>query len=159
MPATILIVDDSATMRALVRTALEADAHVAVEAVNGAAALAMLAHTAVDLVITDVLMPEMDGLSLTRALRADARFRAVPILVLTTEATTAVMQYGFGPLGLNRIHAYHFKRNPASGRVLQKSGLAYEGRLRKHVLKDDRFEDLEIYGALSTEWVKPGPRR
>ncbi len=94
MPATILIVDDSATMRALVRTALEADAHVAVEAVNGAAALAMLAHTAVDLVITDVLMPEMDGLSLTRALRADARFRAVPILVLTTEATTAVKEHG-----------------------------------------------------------------
>jgi RimJ/RimL family protein N-acetyltransferase len=76
-----------------------------------------------------------------------------------TEATTAVMEYGFGPLGLNRIHAYHFKRNPASGRVLQKCGLAYEGRLRKHVLKDDRFEDLEIYGTLASDWVKPAPRR
>jgi two-component system chemotaxis response regulator CheY len=94
MPATILIVDDSATMRALVRAALEADAHVAVEAANGAAALSMLAHTAVDLVITDVLMPELDGISLTRALRADERFRAVPILVLTTEATSAVKERG-----------------------------------------------------------------
>ena len=94
MPATILIVDDSATMRALVRSALEADAHVTVEAPNGAAALSMLAHTAVDLVITDVLMPELDGLSLTRALRTDARFRAVPILVLTTEATSAVKERG-----------------------------------------------------------------
>ena len=94
MPSTILIVDDSATMRALVRTALEADAHVVLEAPNGAAALSLLTHTAVDLVVTDVLMPELDGLSLTRALRADARFRALPILVLTTEATSVVKERG-----------------------------------------------------------------
>ena len=94
MSATILIVDDSATMRALVRAALEVDAHAVVEAPNGAAALSALAHTTVDLVITDVIMPEMDGLSLTRALRDDARFRDVPILVLTTEATGAGKERG-----------------------------------------------------------------
>ena len=94
MPATILIVDDSATMRALVRTALEVDAHAVVEAANGVVALDVLAGTAVDLVITDVLMPEMDGLALTRALRDDARFRALPILVLTTESKPAVKERG-----------------------------------------------------------------
>ena len=84
MTATILIVDDSATMRALVRGALEADQHAVVEAPNGEAALATLAgmSTGVDLVITDVIMPQMDGLSLTRALRDDPRFAATPILVL-----------------------------------------------------------------------------
>jgi len=94
MSATILIVDDSATMRALVRRALEADAHAVVEAAHGGAALAALGSTTVDLVITDVLMPEMDGLALTRRLRDDARFRSLPILVLTTEATPAVKERG-----------------------------------------------------------------
>ena len=94
MPATIMIVDDSATMRALVRSALEGDQHVVLEAPNGAAALTALASRIVDLVITDVIMPEMDGLSLTSALRIDPRFRAVPILVLTTEATAAIKERG-----------------------------------------------------------------
>jgi two-component system chemotaxis response regulator CheY len=94
MTATILIVDDSVTMRALVRRALESDRHTVIEAPHGVAALAALENGAIDLVVTDVLMPEMDGLSLTRALRADPRFRAVPILVLTTEATAAIKERG-----------------------------------------------------------------
>jgi two-component system chemotaxis response regulator CheY len=94
MTATILVVDDSATMRALVRRALEADRHAVVEAPNGEAALATLADTTVDLVITDVIMPQMDGLSLTRALREHPRFAATPILVLTTEATPAQKERG-----------------------------------------------------------------
>ena len=94
MSTTILVVDDSVTMRALVRRALEADRHTVVEAAHGAAALAALGSTAVDLVITDVLMPEMDGLSLTAALRDDPRFHGLPILVLTTEATAALKEHG-----------------------------------------------------------------
>ncbi len=74
-----------------------------------------------------------------------------------TEANIAVVDYAFCTLRLNRVHAYHFKRNPASGRVLQKSGMAYEGRLRKHVRKLDAYEDLEIYGVLAAEWMKPQP--
>jgi two-component system chemotaxis response regulator CheY len=94
MPATILIVDDSATMRAFVRLALEAEGHAVVEAVHGKAALAELADTAVELVVTDVLMPEMDGLSLLQAIRADARLRNLPVLILSTEATAAVKERG-----------------------------------------------------------------
>lgn len=94
MRPTILIVDDSATMRALVRQALEADACTVIEAPHGVAALAALERGHADLVITDLLMPEMDGLSLTRSLRADARFATLPILVLTTEAAAAVKERG-----------------------------------------------------------------
>jgi two-component system chemotaxis response regulator CheY len=94
MPATILVVDDSATVRALVRQALERDGHRVVEAPHGAAALAVLAHTPADLVITDVIMPEMDGLSLTGALRADPRWRALPVLVLSTEAGSVMQERG-----------------------------------------------------------------
>jgi two-component system chemotaxis response regulator CheY len=94
MRATILIVDDSATMRALVRRALEADHYTVIEAAHGAAALAVLEATPADLVITDVIMPEMDGLSLTHRLREGERFRHLPVLVLTTEATPAMKERG-----------------------------------------------------------------
>ncbi len=69
-----------------------------------------------------------------------------------TEAAEAVVAYGFERLGLNRIHASHFHRNPASGRVLQKLGMRHEGRFREHVRKWDQFEDLEKYGILRSEF-------
>jgi len=69
-----------------------------------------------------------------------------------TEAGRAVLDYGFVVLNLNRIYASHFKRNLASGRVLQKLGMIHEGCARKHIKKRDLFEDLELYGVLKTEW-------
>jgi RimJ/RimL family protein N-acetyltransferase len=69
-----------------------------------------------------------------------------------TEAARAVIGFGFQQLGLNRIYAHHFVRNPASGRVLQKLGMSHEGRLRQHVRKWDAFEDLELYAVLKERW-------
>jgi two-component system chemotaxis response regulator CheY len=94
MPTTILIVDDSRTMRSMVRGALEADQHHVVEAPDGAAALVALEATPADMVITDVNMPEMDGLKLVRALRERPHYRFTPILVLTTEAGVEMKQRG-----------------------------------------------------------------
>jgi len=54
-----------------------------------------------------------------------------------TEATQAVIKYSFEVLGLRRVFAAHFARNPASGRVMQKAGMSYEGCLRQHVKKCD----------------------
>lgn len=71
-----------------------------------------------------------------------------------TEAGRLVLEYGFSTLNLNRIHAHHFKRNPASGRVLQKLGMKHEGFARQHVKKWDVFEDIELYGMLKEEWEK-----
>jgi [ribosomal protein S5]-alanine N-acetyltransferase len=68
-----------------------------------------------------------------------------------TEAAVAVLRYGFKVLGLHRIYARHFKRNPASGRVLQKLGMTYEGCRRQHVMKWGVFEDMELYGILRTD--------
>lgn len=70
-----------------------------------------------------------------------------------TEASRTLLAYGFEELGLHRIVAHHFTRNPASGRVLQNVGMQHEGRLRQHVLKWGAFEDLECYGILRSEWV------
>lgn len=69
-----------------------------------------------------------------------------------TEAARAVIGFGFESLGLHRIWAMHFTRNPASGRIMQKVGMKYEGRLREHEKKWDVFVDCEVYGILDSEW-------
>ncbi len=94
MSSTIMIVDDSRTVRCMVRGALEVDHHQVIEATDGVAALAALETASADMVITDVNMPEMDGLKLVRALRERPRYRFTPILVLTTEGGAEMKQRG-----------------------------------------------------------------
>lgn len=65
-----------------------------------------------------------------------------------TEAARAVVDWAFPALELHRIHASHFPRNPASGRVLRKLGMRHEGRLRGHVKKWGEYLDLEKFGLL-----------
>ena len=71
-----------------------------------------------------------------------------------TEAARAVIKYGFEVLGLNRIYARHFTRNPASGRIMQKIGMKHEGTARQAVKKWDKFEDIEYYGILKSDYFK-----
>jgi RimJ/RimL family protein N-acetyltransferase len=69
-----------------------------------------------------------------------------------TEAVRAALRYAFNELKLNRVFAEHFSRNPASGRVMQKTGMRYEGILRQHLRKlDGQFEDAVTYGILRAE--------
>jgi RimJ/RimL family protein N-acetyltransferase len=75
-----------------------------------------------------------------------------------TEAARAVIGYGFESLGLHRIHSYHFGSNPASGRVMQKLGMEYEGRLREHILKWGDYEDHVQYGLLAAQWKTAQPK-
>src|SRR4030042_366648 len=70
-----------------------------------------------------------------------------------TEAGHTLLNYGFDDLMLNRIHAFHFRRNPASGRVMQKLGMIKEGLLRQHVKKWDVYEDIVTYGMLRQDWI------
>lgn len=69
-----------------------------------------------------------------------------------TEASTAVLKYGFEIRKLHRIHGKCYSRNPASGRVMEKIGMQHEGRLREHILKWEVFEDVETYGILEDEF-------
>ena len=71
-----------------------------------------------------------------------------------TEAAREIVRYGFESLDLNRIFACHYTRNPASGRVLQKAGMTYEGTLRQHWKKWDEYVDLAFYGVLRGEWKR-----
>lgn len=71
-----------------------------------------------------------------------------------TEAVRRVVKFGFETLGLNRIFATHFVQNPASGRVMQKIGMSYEGTMRGHVLKWGESTDLCFYSILREEYDK-----
>jgi ribosomal-protein-alanine N-acetyltransferase len=68
-----------------------------------------------------------------------------------TEASAALLRWAFDTLDLHRVHAAHLGRNPASGAVLRKIGMRFEGRLRSHFEKWGVMEDLDVYGLLADE--------
>ena len=84
----ILAVDDSASMRQMVAFTLKGGGYEVIEASDGVEALALAKKTQCDLVLADVNMPNMDGITLTRELRALEAYKYTPILVLTTESGT-----------------------------------------------------------------------
>ena len=92
--ATILAVDDSASMRQMVVMTLKGAGYDVVEAVDGAAALQLAKSKSFNLVLTDVNMPRMDGIALTRELRALPAYKFTPILTLTTESGADKKQEG-----------------------------------------------------------------
>lgn len=83
----ILTVDDSASMRALLNHALTSQGFNVAQAEDGEVALEWLAMNEVDVVITDINMPRLDGFGLIERLRQGSRHRDRPILVLTTESS------------------------------------------------------------------------
>ncbi|NNJ11067.1 response regulator [Chloroflexales bacterium ZM16-3] len=80
---TILIVDDYAPNHRLMSFVLEQHGYAVVAAYDGEQALDRLNNAAIDLVLTDLTMPKMDGMALTRAIRGDARFAELPIIIVT----------------------------------------------------------------------------
>jgi two-component system, chemotaxis family, chemotaxis protein CheY len=86
MSKRILSADDSASIRQLVVFTLEKEGYEVVSAVDGQDALNQAKATTVDMVITDLNMPNMDGIELIQALRAEPAFKFTPIVMLTTES-------------------------------------------------------------------------
>lgn len=91
---TILTVDDSASMRQMVSFTLKGAGYQVVEASDGVEALNIAKGRAFDLVITDVNMPNMDGIALIRELRALPNYKFTPLLMLTTESGADKKQQG-----------------------------------------------------------------
>ncbi|NWF67933.1 MAG: GNAT family N-acetyltransferase [Chloroflexi bacterium] len=71
-----------------------------------------------------------------------------------TEAARRVLRFGFEELKLHRIHAAHFTNNPASGRIMQKIGMQYEGTFRQHFIRFGDFMDVAYYAILRSEWSR-----
>ena len=91
---TILTVDDSPSIRQMLAYVLVSAGYTVLEAADGEEGLALAQANAVDLVLTDHNMPKMDGVNLTRALRALPAYRKVPIMMLSTESSPALKQAG-----------------------------------------------------------------
>jgi len=85
MSKTVLAVDDSPSIRQMVALTLRGAGFNVVEAADGREGLAKARTTAIDLVLTDQNMPQMDGLALIKSLRETPQYARVPILMLTTE--------------------------------------------------------------------------
>ena len=81
----ILLADDSASMREMVSFTLKSAGYEVIQAIDGTEALALAVENPVNLVITDINMPNMDGFTLIQELRKLPGFRFTPILTLTTE--------------------------------------------------------------------------
>jgi two-component system chemotaxis response regulator CheY len=95
MAKRIMTVDDSPTVRQMLSFTLEDAGYEVLEAVDGVDALQKLAAgEKVDMLITDLNMPNMDGIELIRAVRKDSANRFIPIIMLTTEAQESKRQEG-----------------------------------------------------------------
>ena len=86
MSKTIMTVDDSTSVRQMVSFTLKEAGYDVIEACDGKDALTKLAGNALNLIVTDLNMPNMDGIELIRNVRQDARHKFTPIIMLTTES-------------------------------------------------------------------------
>lgn len=94
MAKTIMIVDDSASLRQVVGITLKRAGYEVVEAADGSQALARLNGQKINLIISDVNMPNMDGISFVRAARQLPAYRFTPVIMLTTEVSDEKKQAG-----------------------------------------------------------------
>ena len=94
MAKVIMTADDSASVRQMVSFTLKQSGYDVIEAVDGKDALAKLGTNRVDMLITDLNMPNMDGIELIRQLRSTADHKFIPIVMLTTESQDSKKQAG-----------------------------------------------------------------
>jgi two-component system, chemotaxis family, chemotaxis protein CheY len=94
MAKKILIVDDSSSVRTIARTALREQGYEVIEAANGREALEKLSAERVQLVVSDVNMPIMDGITFLKELKSHPTSKFVPVIMLTTEAGQDKKQEG-----------------------------------------------------------------
>jgi two-component system chemotaxis response regulator CheY len=94
MPRTALIVDDSASIREMVAFTLREAGFIVLEGIHGADALQKLGSQRADLIITDLNMPVMDGITFIRHVRSRANSKYTPVLMLTTESQLEKKQQG-----------------------------------------------------------------
>jgi len=94
MSKTIMTVDDSASIRQMVSFTLSQAGYEVIEAVDGKDALSQMTGASVNMVITDLNMPNMDGIELIKAIRTDGSHKFTPIIMLTTESADNKKQAG-----------------------------------------------------------------
>lgn len=76
---------------------------------------------------------------------------------IISEALKAVLRYALVEVGVNRVEAFHAIDNPASGKVMLKAGMKYEGHARQKYRSHKGYEDCDLYAAVATDWRNPSP--
>ncbi|KWR88963.1 response regulator [Cupriavidus sp. IDO] len=89
---SILVVDDSPSLRRMIGACLRAAGYAVTEAADGDQARALAQQSSFGMLVTDQVMPGMDGLTLIRSLRATERYARIPMLMLTTEADSRIRE-------------------------------------------------------------------
>lgn len=125
MPRSILVVEDEPSIADLLAPALEAEGYRVEVAGDGRAALRRLAEERYDLVLSDIMMPYLDGLGLARAMRADPALRAIPLVLMSAvhQPPDGIVEYAAflpKPFNLDRLLA-------TVARALGPEPVAHEG--------------------------------
>ena len=108
-PKTILVVEDSTAMRSFIVSTIEmVDAFSIVESANGFEALKILPRYKFDLILTDINMPDINGLELINFLKSSEEYRDIPLIIITTESSARDQQKGLS-MGANEYLAKPFK--------------------------------------------------
>ncbi len=94
MGKKIMVIDDSNAIRQSLLYTLKSAGYDTVEASNGAVALDLMKQFQIGLFISDVNMPEMDGITLLKKIRADASYKHTPVIMLTTESSKDIIEEG-----------------------------------------------------------------
>lgn len=94
MSKTIMVVDDSASIRQVVSIALKAAGYEVIEACDGRDALAKLTGQKIHLIVSDVNMPNLDGIGLVKEVKQHPQYKFTPIMMLTTESGESKKQEG-----------------------------------------------------------------
>ncbi len=136
---TVLVVEDNADMRAYIRAYLEAEYQV-LEAANGEEGVALAQTWVPDLVLSDVMMPKMDGLELCAALKADVRTSHIPVVLLTAKAEVEHRIVGF---------------ESGADAYLPKPFDADELRVRVRTLVDERRRLRRLFGTTGAPDAEP----
>lgn len=121
----ILVVDDSATIRAVLGKMLAQDGHVVIDAGDGEAALGLARENLPDLIFLDIVMPDLNGFGVLRALRRDARTRAIPVIMISGNPQ-ATEQFHMQRLGADDFLKKPFGRGEVFARIAR---LSAAGRL------------------------------
>ena len=116
MPPKILTVDDSKTIRLVIARSLRPYACVVIEATNGEEGLEIAAREKPDLIILDITMPVMDGVTMLSKLKEDEELRKTPVLMLTAESGRDNMLY-ISQLGVRDYQTKPFKDDEFIGKV------------------------------------------
>jgi two-component system chemotaxis response regulator CheY len=94
MAKTIMVVDDSTSIRQMVTFTIKNSGYDVVEAVDGQDALAKMSEQPVNMVVTDLNMPNLDGIGLIKNIRLDPAHKYIPVVMLTTESQEEKKQEG-----------------------------------------------------------------